>query len=74
MADDNTAEAQAPATTDNEAAFAKAMAAFSAAEKSLLALVAAVADLVHPEASGLRGLAATVLSELRAGKPGGNDQ
>ncbi len=61
---------QPPATPMTpDAALAKLMASYGAAETALRKFVADVEDVTHAEASGVRGLAATLLATLRAGKP-----
>lgn len=75
MADDTKPAAASPPAdklaADAKATIDDAMAAFSSCEQALLKAQDVVADLEHAEASGLRGLFATVLATLRAGKPGG---
>ncbi|HXJ43181.1 MAG TPA: hypothetical protein VNH18_28130 [Bryobacteraceae bacterium] len=74
MAEDTKPAASPPAdkaAADAKATIDDAMAAFSLVEKALQKAADVVADLQHEEASGLRGLFATCLATLRAGKPGG---
>lgn len=68
MADEQVTPEQPPATNTDIAAVMKA---FDKAEKALQDAVKLSGDLVHEEASGLRGLFATTLATLRAGKPEG---
>jgi len=68
MADEAVQPGQPPALKTD---IATVMAAFSKAEKALVDAASLCADFEHAEASGLRGLFATTLATLRAGKPGG---
>ncbi len=66
MPEDAPVPAAAPVKT---VTFEDAMAAYAKVDKTLVDAVSVCANLEHPEASGLRGLFATTLATLRAGKP-----
>ena len=69
MADQEVKPGQPPAAPVTD--LTTVMAAFSKAEKALEDAVKVSENLVHDEASSLRGLFTTVLATLRSGKPGG---